>query len=219
MNGLLVIFGKEWRFFTGSDRGVFVLYLFLILSWSIMLVAPHDTTFQSGQLWLLFFSVIISANFTNTVFIAERVNGILEILITSGLTRRQILFGKMLFVAGMSTAIGVLCSGFSLLWRRFIYSDGGYAVTVSDLLLYIVAVYFNTASSAYLSVRMNNPRLLHLVNLLFLACIVTAYTVAAGYYTIPLFALPLFLFVAAGVLTAASAHIYESEKILQPVTL
>jgi ABC-type transport system involved in multi-copper enzyme maturation permease subunit len=219
MNGILIIVAKEWRFLTGSDRGIFILYLFLIASWSLMLIAPQDSAFQNGPWWLLFFSVIISANFSNTVFIAERVNGILEILITSGITRKQILFGKMLFVGGISTGIGLICCLCSLLLHRVLYTSWSYAIGPADLVLYVIAVFFNTASSAYLSVRMSNPRLLHLINLFLLALIVMVYTIVSNYYTLPHYVLPISLLVAAGIFTAASLRIYESEKILQPVTL
>lgn len=210
---------KEWRCFVGSDRGIFLLYLVLIISWSFMLASPSEGAVSAGPFWLVFFSVVISANFANTVFISERVNGILEILLTSGLSRRNILYGKMIFVAGMSIAIGVVCIALSQFWRVIIYGASGVSVSVHDLLLYTAAVFMSTASSAYLSVRMANPRLLHIANLFLLALIITLYTVCAQFWAIPPIAPALVLIVIGSGATYAAQRIYESEKILQPVSL
>ncbi|MBN1307767.1 MAG: hypothetical protein JXA18_07615 [Chitinispirillaceae bacterium] len=219
MSGILTILRKEWRCFIGSDRGIFIIYAVLIVSWSLMLAAPSNTTVQAGPLWLVFFSVVISANFSNTVFIAERVNGILEILLTSGLSRRDILYGKMLFVFGMSVGIGLFCAAVTPLWRLALYKEAASTLTGETLLLYCAAVFMNTACSAYLSVRMGNPRLLHLANLLLLGLLVTLHFVVSYYFTVPPFILPLALLFIGALATAAARRLYESEKILQPVVL
>lgn len=219
MSGTLLILKKEWRCFVGSDRGIFLLYMVLILSWSFMLASPSDGAVSAGPFWLVFFSVVISANFANTVFISERVNGILEILLTSGLSRRSILYGKMIFVAGMSIAIGIVCIALSQLWRVLIYEALGASVSAYDLLLYAAAVFMSTASSAYLSVRMANPRLLHIANLFLLALIITLYTVCTQFWVIPPTAPALVLIIIGAGATYAAQCIYESEKILQPVVL
>ncbi len=219
MNGTLTMLRKEWRCFLGSDRGIFILYAVLILSWSVVLAAPNENGFQAGPLWLVFFSVVISANFSNTVFIAERVNGILEILLTSGLSRKHILYGKMVFVAVMSIVIGLLCAAVSPFWRLLLYKELVWTIAPDALLLYAAAVFMNTAGSAYLSVKMSNPRLLHLANLLLLALLVTVHTVVSYYFTLPLWVLSLALALTGALATAAARRLYESEKILQPVVL
>ena len=218
MNGIRTILCKEWRCFLGSDRGIFILYAVLILSWSMVLASPPSGEgFQTGPLWLVFFSVVISANFSNTVFIAERVNGILEILLTSGLSRRDILYGKMIFVAGMSIVIGLLCVAISPVLRLLIYREAGRILSGGALLLYSAAVFMNTACSAYLSVRMGNPRLLHLANMLLLTALVALHYVVSNYIALPPFALAFTLIVIGALATAAAGRLYESEKILQPV--
>lgn len=217
MKGILTIVQKEWRCFLGSDRGIFLLYLVLMLSWSIMLANPGESAVQAGQIWFIFFSVVISANFSNTVFIAERVNGILEILLTSGLSRKEILFGKMLFVAGMSIVIGILCMLVSHVWRHVLFDGEMRALSTADVIVYCCAVLMNTASGAYFSVKMGNPRLLHLLNLLVLGGIVILHSVAVSFFTIPIFILPLLLLAFATACTVLALQLYESEKILQPV--
>ena len=172
-----------------------------------------------GPLWLVFFSVVISANFSNTVFIAERVNGILEILLTSGLSRKHILYGKMIFVGGMSTVIGLLCVAISPLWKMALYPESNWTLSADALFLYIAAVFMNTACSAYLSVRMANPRLLHLANLLLLAVLVALHGAATYFFSVPTYTLTIVLVIIGAAATAAAQRLYESEKILQPVLL
>jgi len=182
-----------------------------------MLAAPQNTAIQTGPLWLVFFSVVISANFSNTVFIAERIHGILEILLTCGLSRRDILFGKFIFVAGMSYIIGLVCIAFSFVWHIVLYNGTEIHFSINDLLLYGAAVFMNTASSAYLSIRMINPRMLHLANILLLGSLVTVYSVVTCYIPISSNVLS-FILVLIGIIgIAAARRLYESEKIIQPV--
>ncbi len=219
MQGTLTILRKEWRCFIGSDRGMFLLYAILTLSWSIMLAAPRDAAVEAESLWLVFFSVVISANFSNTVFISERINGILEILLTSGLSRKNILYGKMLFSGGMSTGMGLLCIALSYAWRPLLYGDHDRHITGGDVAIYISAVYMNTAGSAWLSVLMANPRLLHLVNLLTLAALVISYRIASLFFPVPWYVLSLAVLGLGFGATFAARRLYESERILQPVIL
>ena len=220
MNGLLIIIGKEFKTFIGSDRGMFLLYAVLIASWSIMLAYPSGGgTIEPGPLWLVFFSVVISANFTNTVFISERVTGNLEILLTSGISRKHILYGKMIFVGGMSTAIGLLCIVLSIGWRAVLFHLPGTTIGADSLLIYCCAVCMNTATSAWLSVHMGNPRLLHLANLLLLALLVTLHSVASLFLPVRPSMLSAALLVICIVATTAAHRVYESEKILRPVDL
>jgi len=219
MTGFGIIMNKEWRFFIGSDRGVFILHLFLILSWSLMLVTPHEATFTNGSFWLVFFSVIVSANFANTVFIAERINGTMEILITSGISRKAILFGKTFFVLLTSSCIGFLCIGLATVWKHTIYTDSTFTLSANEIMTYLCAVFFNTSCGAYLSLRMNNPRLMNLVTILILAFVLSVYTALGSYFTLPDFLLPLILCCTGVMWTTLSLKLYESEKILQPVSL
>ncbi len=217
MKGLKTIISKEWKCFTGSDRGVFILYAVLVLSWSFFLAGDGDSSLRTGPLWLVFFSVVVAANFSNTVFISERISGALEILITSGISRNSILFGKMSFVMIMSLVIGTFCMGLASLWQYFIYD---YDITVLqpiDFLIYAASAFVNTAFSAFFSVRMSNPKLLHLANLFLTGCIVTVYTIMSRYYSLPEFYLPLFLILAGTGSSILAKKEFNSERILQPV--
>jgi len=220
MNGILTVIHKEWRCFLGSDRGIFFVYGLLVVSWSVMMATGNgsDAT-AAGPIWIVFFSVVISANFSNTVFISERTNGTLEILITSGLARCDILYGKMIFVIGMSTVTGMICLALSPLWKFVIPVQTDFAVNADSLLLYTSAVFMNAGNSAYLSMRMGNPRLLHIANLLILAFITGLHSFAAMHTALPPILLPVILTLLGAVSTFMARRLFESEKILQPVIL
>lgn len=215
MNDIRTILLKEWKCFTGSDKGVYILYVVLIISWSFFLAGGDSA--NSGPLWLVFFSVVIAANFSNTVFISERISGALEVLITSGLSRNSILFGKMFFVMAMTLVIGAMCIGLAGIWHYFIYDYGEIRFRAFDLFTYTASAFVNIAGSAFLSVRMSNPRLLQLANLFILACIITGFTVLTQFYYIPEIVLPILLtFIGIGASILAKKE-FNSERILQPV--
>jgi hypothetical protein len=83
--------------------------------------------------------------------------------------------------------------------------------------LYIAATAFNTASSACFSVWLPNPRLLHFVNLLILAAVMSAYTALSAMVSLPLHAVSALLFVTAVVFLILARRAFESERITKPV--
>ena len=145
MKSILQVLRKEWMCFIGSDRGVFGLYAILVLS-EFSAWIRDDSGIRLGALWLVLFSVVVSANFSRTVFISERITGALEILITSGLSRSSILFGKMLFVIMMSLIIGGICLLLGLLWPRFLFNSSGGSVNAADFLIYAASVFLNVST-------------------------------------------------------------------------
>lgn len=221
MRSLGVVIAKEWKCFLGSDRGLFILYCFLVLVWSTLLATRDSSHFNTEPLWLVFFSVVITANFSNTIFISERVSGALEILITSGLSRSAILYGKMAFILLMSLFFGLLCFIITTLFQK-ILSDGYMdiePVRLSGFLLYAGSAFLNVASSAYLSIRMSNPRLLHFANMFILGSIVGVYMYLSSKYDISILTLTLILSIIAGIFCWRAQKLYNSEKILQPIYL
>jgi len=216
INDLKTIVIKEWKCFTGSDRGAFLLYAVLIVSWSFFL-AGGESLSNSGPFWLVFFSVVVAANFSNTVFISERVTGALEVLITSGFSRNSILFGKMIFVMVMSLLIGAVCIALAELWNFTIYLNSSSSFNVWDILTYATSAFVNVAGSAWLSVRMANPRLLHLANLFLLGGIITGYTILTQFYQLPDFVLSLVLAAIGAGISVLAKREFESERVIQPV--
>lgn len=220
MNGLMTVLYKEWKAFLGSERGMFVFYGILILLWSLKLATNENTGIQSEMLWIVFFSVIITANFSNTVFISERVNGALEIFMTCGLGRNKILGGKLIFINFMTIAIGLLCAIGATVLKIIInpdYTSGLTFLKLSEFYLFGTVSLMSSTSAAYFSVRLPNPRFLHFVNLLLAGVFVSAYTVVVQFISIPIFALTTVYLLAGIVFLVLAIREYGSERILQPV--
>ena len=244
MPGLTAIIKKEFKNLAGGGWGAFLLYAIISVLWSFPLFfygiggIGNPGGGSGGYLWFVFFSVIVTANFSGTVFISERVSGTLEILITSGLSRDAVLFGKMIFVIAMTTVIGVVCALLAALWcvawfavtgsdalsyfsAAFFFGDLDINVVIFNIFLYpslyLSATFLNAAASAYLSVRMGNPRFLHFVNLSITgaaAGLCEAASVlfnAPAYIMIPAFLLPAALF------TLLARREFAGERIIRPV--
>jgi len=222
MNQIMLMFGKEWLNFLRGDRSVFIIYLILVAGWGALLASMNTGGPTTAPLWIVFFSVIIGANFSSTVFVLERMSGSLEILLTSGISRSAILYGKMLFVIVMTIAIGAVCVACALLVRPFFTGPDktpAEYLTWPYCVLYVSATLLNAAGSAYFSVWLPNPRLLHFINLLLVGFIMTGYMAIS-------FIHPLSLYFVAGLLGLLSVLFavlakreFESERIIKPVVL
>ena len=223
MSQMMLMFRKEWLNFVRGDRSVLVVYFIMVVGWGALLASMNTGGATTAPLWIVFFSVVIAANFSSTVFVLERMSGSLEILLTSGLSRSAILYGKMLFVVLMTLLLGGACAVFALLLRPYIAALQRAPADLRNLwpyfALYAGATFMNAASSAYFSVWLPNPRLLHFINLLLLGFIM------AGYMAVS-FIHPLSLYFIAGILallgvcfTFLARREFESERIIKPVVL
>ncbi len=222
MRDIWLIIRKEWIGFAKSDRGIFFVYGILVLAWSFLL-STNITMLLTGAeyLWLVFFSVIVSGNFSNTTFVAERMNGSLEILLTSGVTRNAILSGKIAFVIIMSTVLGLVC--YVLALALYVVQGESlhliYSITPigKEIILYITACFMNAACGAWLSVRINNPRLLHFINLFVLGIIVILHAVLSAVFTFTLWSLIIALVVCGVLFYVFAIRDFKSERVIQPV--
>jgi len=169
--------------------------------------------------------VIVTANFSGTVFIAERVNGTLEVVITSGLSRDAVLFGKTAFIIAMTSIIGLFCGALAAVWAAVLPEivdtetlpalNRTFAVNAAAL--YLSATLLNAAMSAYLSVRMGNPRFLHFVNLFLTGALVAAYAAAAALFTVHPYALALTFLLTGVIFTLLARREFAGERIIRPV--
>jgi ABC-type Na+ efflux pump permease subunit len=218
MQSIKSIIIKEWKCFVGSDRGLFFFYGILLVSWSMFLALREQPVEMSAPWWLIFFSVVVTANFSNTVFISERINGSLEILISSGHSRMAILFGKIVFILIMSIVMGLFCVTAGTFIRGYL-TEKSVSFEVMDIAVYIAAALFNTAGAAFLSVRMGNPRLLHIANMVMLTTIVIIHSVLSAFFNVPIYMLTSLLLLASGIFLVAAMREFNSERILRPVDL
>jgi ABC-type transport system involved in cytochrome c biogenesis permease component len=217
MNDVLAILRKEWRNFAGSEKGVFAVYAILIFVWSFLPLYNNLGSFAlGGAVWWLFFSVIVSGNFANTVFVSERMSGAMEILLTSGFSRNGVLFGKVLFVMIMSGVIGALCFGLSFVWiclsdhAAFLFGPS----LVYAALLYASGTFMNAGAGAWMSIRLSSPRLIPFVNILFVGL------VCGVYYELSFISewmLPVLLMAAGCGFCALAKRDFDGEKIIAPI--
>jgi ABC-type Na+ efflux pump permease subunit len=214
---ILLILKKEWRSFAGSEKGVFAVYGILVFVWSF-LPLYNDLSF-GGPVWWLFFSVIVSGNFANTVFVAERLSGSMEILLTSGFSRAGVLMGKIIFVMLMSLAIGGLCFGLSFVWvaltgRLHLYATESFLI---GALLYCAGTFMNAAAGAWMSIRLSSPRLIPFVNLLFVGLVFGIYYALRLTAPVPVWLLVVFLAASGIVFLLLAKKDFNGEKIIAPL--
>ncbi len=222
MSQCLLVLRKEWLNFVCSDKSVFFIYLFLIVGWGMLLATMNRGGAIGSPLWLVFFSVIIAANFSGTVFVSERMSGSLEILLTSGLSRGAILWGKMVFVIVMTLAVGAACILAASVLQRFIAPSDVPRESYFQwtfLALYAGATFLNTAGSACFSVWLPNPRLLHFVNIALVGCIMAGYIAISLSRPVSLFLVAVVMIAAGGLFAWLAGRAFESERIIRPVIL
>ena len=222
MKHILLIFVKEWKGFIKSDKWIFVIYAILICAWGYLISNNmYSLSSKTGALWLAFFSVIISGNFSSTTFVAERMNGSLEILLTSGISRQSILSGKITFIVVMSTVMGILCYCFALGVR----TAKGESLQVllriipvwQVIVLYSAACFLNSACGAWLSVRINSPRLLPFVNLIVLGIIVVVHELLSYKISLTLWSLAAVLVLVGGLFYLLALRDFRGEGVIQPL--
>ncbi|MBD3421533.1 MAG: hypothetical protein GF398_15550 [Chitinivibrionales bacterium] len=221
MKDTFLIVRKEFLHFRGSDPSVFVVYVIIVLMYSLVFAA--NPAGAATLIWWLAFSLIISGTFANMIFIAERWRGNLEIWLTSGVSRKSILFGKMLFVMIMTIVLGALPLVISRWWSLLLFRIGAVeqtSIAPAGPLLYVAATAMNCSSSAWFSFKFTNPRLINFVNLLLLGLLAGAYyglqQVCAEYAAI----LAMFAVIAsmAGIFILLALRAFESEQVIQPIT-
>lgn len=198
---------------------MFILYSIIVVVWSALLATRSSNSFDSGPLWLVFFSVVITANFSNSIFVAERTNGSLEILITSGLSRNAVLYGKLFFIISMSVLFGGVCIILSRILDTYLFFNSMPSTDFQSFLLYTSSTFLNVAASAYFSIRLTNQRLLHFVNMFVLGLFVGAYMVLAQYVTMSIYYLIGAMFFCGAGICWRTQKLYHSEKIIQSVTI
>jgi ABC-type Na+ efflux pump permease subunit len=222
MNDSVTILKKEWHNFTGSEKGVFVVYGIIIFVWSFLPLYNDVGSFaMSGTVWWLFFSVIVSGNFANSVFVSERLSGSMEILLSSGFSRGGVLYGKILFVVLMSICIGGLCFALSFLWvvcSSQLYLFMGRSLAASWL-LYCCGTLLNATAGAWMSIRLSSPRLIPFVNILIIGIVCGIYYALHIAAPVSEWLLIVLLLVCSVVFLLLAKKDFNGEKVIAPVDI
>lgn len=215
MNGMILIAGKEWRSFLGAERALLVTLGILFLVYSLSFALGGSSVSQSA-LWSVVFSVVVSSIFGNSLFVSERMNGAIEILLTSGISRDSVLFGKFAFGMALTLAMGAVPYALAAGWCAILGTDpaapllGGWAPA-----LYAASSFVSLAAAAWLSVQLSSPRLVYFLIMLLLAAAGGA-VFGLGLGVSHLAALLVGLGLAFLLL---ARHAYRGEKPIRPVNL
>ncbi|MBN2037685.1 MAG: ABC transporter permease subunit [Chitinispirillaceae bacterium] len=222
MRDAFIVLNNEWRSFMSSDRGLFIVYAVMITGWGFLIATWKSFLLFFAPFWLSSFSVIIAATFANSVFVAERISGSLEILLTSGISRRGILYGKMGFIVTTTMLVGVLCMSIANIVRFFLpvqMVGPDVMIGLSGLLVYLGASFMTAASSAYFSVLLPNPRVLHFINLFIVIFLVSLYSALAMFWPIPLVVLALIIFLFGALFCVLAKREFDGERITKLIIL
>jgi ABC-type Na+ efflux pump permease subunit len=222
MHDTLVVLRNEWRSFLCSDRGLFVVYAVMIVGWGFLMAAWRSYILFFAPFWLASFSVIIAATFANSVFVADRISGSLEILLTCGISRSGILYGKLAFIFLTTTVVGALCMGLASIIRYIMFAGMPGAqviVGASGIAVYCAASFMTATSSAYFSVLLPNPRVLHFINLIMVMFLVFVHSAAALLWRVPLYVLAIALLLLGALFLRLAKKEFEGEKITKLIVL
>jgi ABC-type Na+ efflux pump permease subunit len=222
MGDTLIVLRNEWRSFVCSDRGLFVVYAVMIVGWGFLIATWRSYILFFAPFWLASFSVIIAATFANSVFVSDRISGSLEILLTSGISRTGILCGKLAFIFLTTLAVGALCMGLASIVRYMLLSamvGAEVIIGASGIAVYCGAAFLTASSSAYFSVLLPNPRVLHFINLIMVIFLVCLYTALTSVWQIPLYVLAILLFLFGAVFFLLAKKIFDGERITKLIIL
>jgi hypothetical protein len=217
MTGLLTVIRKELKCFA-ADKGQFFLYAVMSAVWGLALfIDGVGGDASDARFWSVFLAVVVAAGFSGTVFISERVSGTLEVLMTSGVSRDAVFFGKLFFVVVMSMVIGLLCAVLAPAWGVAFGSGASLRLGASDAALYVSAACLNAAASAWLSVRMGNPRFLHFINLFMTAGLAALYGAASAVFSAPWPVLAAAFLLAGALFAFLARREFAGERVTRPV--
>jgi hypothetical protein len=225
MTGIGMILSKEWRSTLGSEKGVFFVYAIMVFTWSFLFISTGSGgTPEVYTVWLLTFAIVLTSVFAQNVYVAERVSGSLEILLTSGPSRGAILVGKTVFVVAMTSIMGFLCIGLSLVWAAILpwHIVPGTELAGARPFSFVIfadGAFMSAACAAWLSVALPSPRVLAFLNLLFGVFVVGLYYLVRAFLPIPSWCLALIVLAAGGVFMRLAWREFEGEKIIRPVSL
>lgn len=168
----ILIFEREWIHIKKSDRTTIAFLALLFCIWGFYTIVNFENLFnENDYMQMMIFSLIIIGNFVNNTFIFERASGCLEILLVSGVSRYGLFLGKIIFCTVISSLFGLLCMALSLVVATFavekLYLDS--SAISKGLVVFTLTCFYLSSWSAWLSLIVKNPRIVHFVNILLLS--------------------------------------------------
>ena len=223
LHPIRTVLQTELTLFFQSDPGTFLIHAFILASWSAMMafrgVAGNPTT---DAIWWIFFSIVITSNYTTTTFIAERLNGSWEILLTSGISRSAFLLGKVIFMMILAACWGYACLCLADLGSRLLpgaIRPIAFMEQQINVALFLAASFMNISFGAFMSVTLTNPRLFPFLSMILLSLLVAIYWAGVMQFGGQLIALLPVLLLIGSVFLIMAWRLFHSEKIVRPMVL
>ncbi|ERP31679.1 hypothetical protein [Chitinivibrio alkaliphilus] len=166
---LFLVLSRELSsFFKGGKTGA-ILLLFTAFVWSGFIALRMSSSLAvEGVLWILFFSFVITAHFTTPSFVRERMAGTMEILCISGISRRAILGGKLLFCCLAATSVGALSLSAVFGIHGMIFSSPPPLSFGAAFAFLCIANVLLVSAGGFFSTILTRPRLVQFATLLLL---------------------------------------------------
>lgn len=217
---MFTIMKFEFRSLIKSGPSAIALLVFTALLWSNYVSSQVTSIEDVGSfLWVISFAFVMTAGISYSVFIRERTNGALEILLTSGIEKLAIIQGKILFATIVSSLMGVTSFLVAFFIKYVIFREEFYAWSelFDILIMYIGSAVFITSLSAFYSLLLKTPRLIQFLNFMTIGILSSIYMVfnilletRLEYFAITL------LFLSA-ILNKISSKLFLREQVIEQV--
>lgn len=217
---MLTIMKFEFRSLVKSGPSAIALLVFTALLWSNYVSNQVVSIADMGSfLWVISFAFVMTAGISYSVFIRERTNGALEILLTSGIEKVAIIRGKILFATIVSSLMGVTSFIFAFLIKYVILREEFYSwfELFDILLMYVGAVVFITSLSAFYSLLLKTPRLIQFLNFITLGILSAIYIVFDVLLQVPLWGFAVTLIAFSAMLNQISSKLFLREQVIEQV--
>ena len=223
MREIVLVLKREWEQLAGSDTATHVLFLFLVVLWSLLFTTADDGG-ATRLVWVVTFSVIVVNACASGPFMHERLSGALEIVLTCGIARDTLYRGKVLFVTLVATVLGGICTGLSGIWElllgRVSYGDtGAWQDGFAGVVTFAFAAFMNACCAALFSVLLPNPRFVFFFNFLITSVIVALFLVVHALWGVSTVTLNLMLVVPGLVFLEVGKRVFRTERVVRPATV
>lgn len=217
---MFTIMKFEFRSLIKSGPSAIALLIFTALLWSNYVSSQVDSIEDIGSfLWVISFAFVMTAGISYSVFIRERTNGALEILLTSGIEKLSIIQGKILFATIVSSLMGVTSFLFAFFLKFVVFREEFYDWSeLTDILfMYVGSAVFITSLSAFYSLLLKTPRLIQFLNFLTIGILSSIYMAFNILLEAPLWWFALALIVLSTILNKISSRLFLREQVIEQV--
>lgn len=217
---MFTIMKYEFKSLIKSGPATIALLIFTALVWSNYVSNQVESIEEVGSfLWVISYAFVMTAGISYSVFIRERTSGALEILLTSGIERLDIIRGKIAFATIVSSLMGVVSFGVAFIIKYLIFKADFFSYTeLTEILgIYVGSTVFITSLSAFYSLLLKTPRLMQFLNFITLGILSFIYILFDVMLEIPLWYFALFLMILSSILNRITSGLFLREQVIEQI--